>query len=41
MDGTDTYTDTMVAPGTCKYVAEAVNGTRVGERSGIVSVVRS
>ena len=41
VDGTGTYTDTMVAPGTYEYVAEAVNGTRVGERSGIVSVVQS
>ena len=40
VDGTGTYTDTMAAPGTYEYRAEAVNGTRVGARSGVVSVAQ-
>ena len=42
VDGTGTFTDTMPGQGgTFEYVAEALNGTRVGERSGIVTVVQS
>ncbi len=40
VDGTGTYTDTMVAPGIYDYVAEALHGTRVGARSGMVRVVQ-
>ena len=39
-DGAGTYTETMPGQGgTFEYMAEAVNGTRVGERSNVVSVV--
>ena len=41
VDGTGSYTDTMGAPGTYEYVAEAWNGTRVGAASGVVSVEQS
>ena len=40
VNGTGTYTDTMPAAGTYEYVAMGYNGTRVGEQSGIVTVVQ-
>ena len=41
VDGAGTVTDTLPAPGLYEYVAEAVNGTRTGDRSGIVQVQKT
>lgn len=40
-NGTRSFTETLSAAGIYEYVAEAVNGTRTGERSGIVRVQKA
>ena len=40
-DGAATFSIVLEGPATYEFAAEGVNGTRVGERSGIVSVERS